>query len=504
MVYRILLADDEQIIREGLPFLLDWEGLDCAIAHIAKDGEEAIRYLAEHPQQIDIVITDIKMPEKDGLDVASFIKRTCPATQVIILTAYSDFSCAQQAIQYDVTAFVIKNDVEHTLPQAIRKAQASLEAKRQGDLTLKTATQMMKKTKEAEFEAVMRSAAQSLHEPVFEDGRELFQVVAYEIHDRTFKLSTSLDDSIRTRLQFSFLPYRSVTCDCTERSFCSMILGTYTAGSLQKQLENLQGHLGGLNLVLLAGSSDPCQRASELYRATKQALHRLHCRVSVESWFANQDCKTEILSSFEFKSLFQLQDLASFSQALGDYYATATPFEALQLDTIKLLTSLSAQHHPLSKRDCDGLYIQEIQKAQSKYRLMAIMYSYAELCLHSPTLKLEVKHPLVKEIVNYICHAYDQQINLQSIARTFQMSDSYISRLFHKETGHSLVWVLNEQRMQAAKRLLDNPTLKIFEISNAVGISDATYFSRLFYKHTRITPSEYRRRSEENKIVHEM
>lgn len=501
MAYRILVADDEQIIREGLPYLLDWEGLDCSIIFTAKDGEEAIRYLKDHPGQIDIAITDIKMPQKDGLDVASYIKQTCPSTQVIILTAYSDFSCAQQAIQYDVTAFVIKSDIEHTLVQAIRKAQACIQEKRREDLTLKTANQMMKKSREAEFESIMRSAAQALHEPSAEDGREQFFVIAYEIHNRTFSESTILEESVRSLLQFSFLPYRTVTCELSERSFCLMLLGNCTPSYVQQQLQSLHTRLGALNLDLLAGVSDSQQRVQDLYRATRQAMHRLNTLDCVKTWFACQESTQQALPTGDFKSLLLLQDFTTFSQRLGEYYRMEKPFETLRMDSIKLLTALSVQHTPMQQGLCDALYIQEIQKAQSIARLKNIMHSYAELCLNSPTLLLEVKHPLVKEIIRYICHTYHEQINLQSIARTFQLSDSYMSRLFHKETGNSLVWVLNEQRVQAAKRLLDNPTLKIFEISNAVGITDATYFSRLFYKHTGITPTEYRRRFEDNKIV---
>ncbi|HWR22355.1 MAG TPA: response regulator, partial [Feifaniaceae bacterium] len=119
-MYKVLLADDEKIIRDGIVQFIPWEAFDCIIAFEACNGVQAKEYIGANT--VDIAVLDIRMPGIGGLDLAQYILEHCPQTQVIMLTAYTDFHYIQKALRCSVVDYVIKTNFENELPNAIEKA----------------------------------------------------------------------------------------------------------------------------------------------------------------------------------------------------------------------------------------------------------------------------------------------------------------------------------------------------------------------------------------------
>ncbi|MDO4285193.1 MAG: response regulator [Eubacteriales bacterium] len=124
-MWRVMAADDEGYIREALQKLINWEKMGCVLEAVVCSGKELLDQIeASHP---DIVITDIRMPETDGLEVCRYVYEKCPETQTILLTAYSDFEYAKAAIRCDVCDYVLKVAIMEDLPVAVEKAIGRLE-----------------------------------------------------------------------------------------------------------------------------------------------------------------------------------------------------------------------------------------------------------------------------------------------------------------------------------------------------------------------------------------
>ena len=121
----VLLVDNENAILSGLTMAIDWAAQDCRICGTACNGADALEKIAAH--QPDIVISDIRMPEMDGLTLARRIRSDYPDTQVILLTGFPDFEYAQQAIQYQVADFVLKPTSEEKLIEALKNARSRID-----------------------------------------------------------------------------------------------------------------------------------------------------------------------------------------------------------------------------------------------------------------------------------------------------------------------------------------------------------------------------------------
>lgn len=128
-MWKVMAADDESYIREALKNLISWEKMDCTLVCVCASGAQLLERVRE--EQPDIVITDIRMPGVDGLGVCKALYETCPETQVILLSAYSEFDYARSAIQYDVCGYVLKIAVLEELPAAVEKAVRNLKRKAQ-------------------------------------------------------------------------------------------------------------------------------------------------------------------------------------------------------------------------------------------------------------------------------------------------------------------------------------------------------------------------------------
>lgn len=120
MSFKVMIADDEPIIKDGLLSFIDWEALNCDVVSMVDNGIQAKEELATHP--IDILLADIRMPGLNGIELAEHVHRFHPQTKVIILTAYPHFNYAQSAIKYNVFEFIVKTNPIEKLLAAIKRA----------------------------------------------------------------------------------------------------------------------------------------------------------------------------------------------------------------------------------------------------------------------------------------------------------------------------------------------------------------------------------------------
>lgn len=119
-MWKVMIADDEVYMLEAMEKLIDWKKMNCNLVFKARNGQELIEQIKL--QTPDIVITDIVMPLVNGIEIARYVYEHNLSTKIIILSAYTEFEYAQEAIEYDVCGYIVKTSVIETLPATILKA----------------------------------------------------------------------------------------------------------------------------------------------------------------------------------------------------------------------------------------------------------------------------------------------------------------------------------------------------------------------------------------------
>ena len=128
-MYKVVVVEDEEIARKGIIFTINWEALNCMIAGEAANGEEGaavIRRLSP-----DIIVTDLKMPRMDGVEMIQMLRCEGNRAKFIILTAYGDFKYAQSAVKLGVSDYLLKPLKDGDLEQAVTRIIAQLEERDQ-------------------------------------------------------------------------------------------------------------------------------------------------------------------------------------------------------------------------------------------------------------------------------------------------------------------------------------------------------------------------------------
>jgi YesN/AraC family two-component response regulator len=135
-MYKLLLADDERIIREGISSIVDWNGMGISLIGVAKNGIEAYEVISANPP--DIVLTDIKMPGMNGLELAKKIRDEYPDTAVVVLSGYGEFELARKAMEYGVKHYILKPCDKDEIIEVLKKILPEIEnRKRKEDFARK-------------------------------------------------------------------------------------------------------------------------------------------------------------------------------------------------------------------------------------------------------------------------------------------------------------------------------------------------------------------------------
>lgn len=127
-LYSLLIAEDEDNTREGLTNYIDWSELGFQVVASVRDGEDAIRYMEQQAEPIDVILSDIRMEKISGLELAKYVSEKKLGTSVILLTAYRDFEYAQKAITYQVVEYLLKPVKIQELKRTFQKVRQQIEA----------------------------------------------------------------------------------------------------------------------------------------------------------------------------------------------------------------------------------------------------------------------------------------------------------------------------------------------------------------------------------------
>ncbi len=512
-MYSVLIADDEKIIRQGLHYIIDWNDAGFEIVGEASDGESALAQIRE--KQPDLVLLDIKMPHLSGLEVIRKAREEEYTGKVIILSGYSDFSFAQEAIRYGVQYYLTKPIDQAELEKDLKEILSQLDKEEQTQKTLLQRSEKIRKNILYDLltgeEPLDPSDLELLH---FDS--EVYQVVLYEKFSHSIAdISYNLPAMLRVSNQ-NHSDFETITVANNE---VIILKGAFALSQFEKfirrmnQEQSLQKGSPLDSLFLTCGHSvNSLQSLSRSYQEAlrlmerrffckvnqhtlsyldlpdpEELIHTLseqalsdYCSILTGATLShNRDAVTQCLKKLETELFYSPQSIADIKIFLADLFIRVKEQITFKLypDTIELPGNS-----------------QVIEFIQNRYYLYQILDFYEEnLSLIIKSLHASGGESIVDEVAEYIRRNYMENLKLETLATLFGYNSSYLGKVFTAKMGINFNAYLDQVRIAQTMQLLKTTDLKVYEIAARVGYRNVDSLHEKFRRQTGMSPAEYKK-----------
>ena len=535
-MYRILLVDDEILVRDAIKENIDWQSMDCELVGDCENGKQAAEFVQEHP--VDIVLTDILMPYMDGMELSHFLHDNYPDIVIVVFSGFGEFEYAKKAIQYGVSEYLLKPVTAMELTGVIQKMKEKVEQTRKEKAKMESLTKTSENYREnaqvirsKTLEALVNCTIdiQKSLDKLEEMGITLsgcgYRVAVFDIdlYSGMYQLDMekrqesalmafvlfNISDEIVNRENAGIVYQEGNNRVCVlfqekwSRNFNGRIkeicheiqteirkvMGTEVSmaiGKWVKTLEELSGShdvaVQALQYRYLLGGSlliDMEEIHTEQDIDLRKSLDRLKeflksgKKDEMEAEF--QSIEEQVKQSFAEKSraCMYLQQVIRVVDVAGE--EVSSDISRIRDERKDLLCQVTAQKS-----------FEQACKIVKEY-ILQVYDALTELNTSSGERQARMALDYIQK--NYM----DPNLSLNDICSYLNISTSYFSTIFKEVTGETFTEVLIRTRMEKAKELLENTTMKNYEIAERVGFADAHYFGISFKKMTGCTPTEYAR-----------
>lgn len=525
----LLIADDEPLVQAGIKSMINWDDLDIHIIGTAANG--ALAYDMIKANSPDIVITDIKMPVMTGLELA----QKCHEEQLqlpifIILTSYEEFGYAKEAVSYGVSDYLVKLELTpEILRAALEKAIATVQNLRKTSQLSGSVPSSIDILKEQfytrlisnlfEVDTQFESQAQNLK---ISFDYASFAAAYIEISSNKLQNMTSEQQlnlytnslQMTGELISKYLPCHVLSLDMKHFSIIFFLKNDdYTGyeGIISNALQQVSEMLFNYYSVELKASigsfvPKPMQIAAS-FQDAKQVFSQTSDDAKVV-FFHNVTDKSHLKNVFNI-SIFKEDIRKAYAEynteALQDIFTTIIdlfkeqPTHYVQaLDAAGNILHLSLSLLNNGEQIVSSIFKDKPNGYRSLYELTNVgqIIEWLQilqngLCAQFSTYHKDYKNKIVINVKKFIDEHVEEKLNLNMVAEIFNFSPNYLSVLFSKYNDIGFNDYINQQKIEAAKRMMTDENLKIYEISDALGFESAFYFSRVFKKVTGFSPRDY-------------
>ena len=520
-MWKLLIAEDEYEIRDGLCNYVDWGKLNIELAETTNNGKAALDYMLNN--HVDILLTDIVMPYMDGIELIKEMKKNNIETIPVIISVHWDKDYLKSAFKLEVMDYILK-------PINLKELYATMEK-----ITAKCEKMREYNNKRLDLEKRLKEM-----EPILKE-RLLYKLISGSVynkdvlkkHIRQIGLSINAEEKcifvlLRSSGRYEsdlergdmlnlavedFLPYVESNLDYLVVSLNENDVGIIFSGAKTSDYEYMEDVIGTLSVELnkigldiIAGIGQHQTEISEISFSRKQAEKALDYSsffVHNEIFLYNDMLNMGIKETYPENIIEDIVKKANLGNVVGAEEDVETMFEKLIeryksneptikqicLDLINRVSNISDIRNNVFT---PNMFI-KINRMQTISELKIFVKSFcAEVAEKQYTVIDEKYNSLVESILSYIDDNLSDNITLKTLADKFYFSPNYISTLFKKHNGLSFSQYMVNARIEKSKKLMENMDMKLYNIAQAVGYDDADYFSKKFKQVTGTSPSQWR------------
>ncbi|SDE19521.1 two-component system, response regulator YesN [Paenibacillus sp. UNCCL117] len=530
-MYTIMLVDDEIGVRNSIKAKIDWEAAGYRIISEAENGLEALRLLQEQPLP-DLLISDIRMPQMDGLALIEACKESCPELKIIVLSGYSDFEYMKTAIRYGVKDYLLKPVVRGELTALLARLSKELEedrAKTRQDRLdqLQSSKQLVTLQEQLIWQLVKDEwlSLSAVKERL--RGLQLSALAADEVHARFAAIEMRIPrgrlDDWSERKDLLVLAFGMVCREIAEQwteviplydfHYPSMMYFLILrekdgaeeeiAAALVRQLQHSIHHY--LRVETVVGIGEPVygiERLKDAYASCMLSWSQGSAGAGPGERKPGAGQEFTLTTETERKLILSIESLdkKAVYKLLQDILpagpdTTMFAFTFLTFRVILLFSSVARKFELGDSALQRHLWScqMSLRDSHSKEQVLRQLEELAELVMEEVRkTRFSNGQQLVEAIRKYVDDNFSYELSLASLADMFHLNETYLSGLFKQAAGMTFSDYVTKLRMDKALALIKENQLKLTDIATLVGYSSSSYFSTVFKKYYGASPKEYR------------
>jgi two-component system response regulator YesN len=477
-MYTLLIVEDEEILREGLQITIDWAMYGFSLIGTASNGKQALEL--NHELRPNVILTDIKMPFIDGIELLQKVKESFPQTQVVLISSFEEFEYAKKGIEYHAFAYILKDSLHDEISKCFPKLKGYLDALLQDNIySLKSFHQFndesaswLKNCTDFCCAVFWKSSGTELAQPIHRDPQNTtaFLKDQYEIYVFGAKNGNDLK-KILARAFSSFYATKDNR----------LVLGvgspkTGRASISESYFEAMKaldfGRLNQTKKMVYDYRSiclDDLNHKPEPFNEASVETSVMLCQ------------KADLIKYFNF-SVFEvmknpdllISDVHLICHRLLDYFyyylkllGASTEYVTRQINNLYSIDSFI---------DCNNWIVEEISTLCDLLKKQRVSHGYNK----------------IRQVVNLVDERFAQELKLENMACFCYISVSGFTVKFKEITGFTFSEYLKNKRMEHACYLLKNCNLKIYQVARECGYEDEKYFCRIFKSSMKLSPGAYR------------
>ncbi len=509
-MYKVLIADDEIPIRDWLEICVNSTGCKCKVVAKASNGRAALeKYQETLP---DIVITDIKMPFMDGIDLITKIREQNKEIPVVILTSYNEFSYARQALSQGVTEYILKTEVTvERMKELLDKIIENLERRsswsgRDSYQLERRKSKFLNKCLTEEKSWGKEQLAAELHALEIPLAESSIGAVAFRDGEGSLGFTGERFGDIRVAAIFPLYRENSLAL-CNLPVQASQNRQRETLYRMASYILDQTGSSVGVSDIYSGYGYLPVLIKESAVRLSQSFYDQKPCVHQLETF--RSDPKT-------LSDLREMQQAFEDSAKAADYEDSRKRLEEL----IRFISIRKPSDIQMVRNTCMNMlkYFYYSYASEAGRKLAHMEHIMAEI-ENSSTIydiqkfvgenirqiqedydKTQAQYSApVQKSIDYLRQNYEKNLTLPVISSYAGYSPDYFSRIFKEETGINFSSYLTKYRLKKALELLQTTNMKVYEVSIAVGYSNMSYFSTVFKKEYGVNPFDFKSSSKQKR-----
>ncbi len=498
MRWKILIVEDDMNFRYAIRELIPWEEYGFEVVGEAVHGRQALEILKR--KEVNIVLTDMEMPVMNGVTLTAEIKKNYPNIRVVALSAFDDFDFVKESMRLGAEDYILKQELnadkiirtlQNLCEKYLKEQRRELDYHQfqkelldyiQGKTPavynesnpynkMKTRTNMMlclvKSRREIRGQGKQRYEGNLILCMKIEENFWIFLYQLPKVYRKSeealfqTEILSRMKESLQEEIQIGV---SDLTGDFLQLPVMYQMAKTALTYFMYFPEEQIINYLD-------IRQFEATRIKNYLYRPPKNLLD------------VNSEELEQVLKEYEKNLERYMPDENSVNRGFVNIYR-------------EFQKGVSEENSELEMLD----YYEEIQKIDSVRGKFDYTRKLARKVRPQYQKLYKGTHQEIRKALEYMALHYAEDISLHDIADYVGLSENYFSNLFKQETGENLITYINKVRIENAKKILKNKSLKVYEVAEAVGYKNATYFSTMFKKVTGISISEFKEGKAEKKI----